>query len=51
MKIELDGYGFMFDSEWGYVSLSWQLLALAFLSIVAYKSYKAYDKRERDGVA
>jgi hypothetical protein len=42
MKIELDGYGFMFDSEWCYISLSWQVLALVFTSIIAYKSYKAY---------
>ncbi len=47
MKIELDGYGFMFDSEWCYISLSWQMLALVFTSIVAYKSYKAYNKREK----
>lgn len=47
MKIELDGYGFMFDSEWCYISLSWQMLALAISSVIAYKSYKAYNKREK----
>ncbi len=47
MTIELDRYGFMFDSELCYISLSWQMLALVFTSIVAYKSYKAYNKREK----
>jgi hypothetical protein len=47
MTIELDRYGFMFDSELCYISLSWQMLALVFTSIIAYKSYKAYNKREK----
>jgi len=50
MTLELNGYGLDIDSYWGYVSLSWQVMALMFLSVVAYKSYKAYNKRERDGV-
>jgi len=44
MTLELNGYGLEIDSHWGYVALSWQVLALAFLSVVAYKSYKAYKK-------
>jgi len=28
MTIELDDYGFMLDTEWCYVALSWQLLSV-----------------------
>lgn len=40
MTIELDDYGFMFDTEWCYVALSWQLLITATLLTIAYKIYK-----------
>jgi hypothetical protein len=40
MKIELDSYGFMFNTEWAYVSLSWELLIAIVLLGVAYKFYK-----------
>ena len=40
MKIELDNYGFMLDTEWCYVALSWQLLITSALLAVAYKIYK-----------
>jgi hypothetical protein len=40
MTIELDNYGFMLDTEWAYVALSWQLLITATLLAVAYKIYK-----------
>ena len=47
MTIELNEYGFGIDSEWIYVSLTWQMLILSALSVIAYKSYKAYNKREK----
>ena len=40
MTIELGQYGFMFDTEWAYVSLSWQLLATTTLLLIGYKFYK-----------
>jgi hypothetical protein len=40
MTIELDNYGFMFDTNWCYVALSWQLLITTALAITAYKIYK-----------
>ncbi len=40
MTIELDGYGFMLDTEWCYVALSWQLLITTALLLTAYKIYK-----------
>ena len=40
MTIGLDNYGFMLDTEWAYVALSWQLLITTALLVVAYKVYK-----------
>ena len=40
MTIELDQYGFMLDTEWCYIALSWQLLITSALLAVAYKIYK-----------
>jgi len=40
MTIELGDYGFMLDTEWAYVALSWQLLITTALLITAYKIYK-----------
>jgi hypothetical protein len=40
MTIEIDTYGFMLDTEWAYVALSWQLLITSALLITAYKIYK-----------
>ena len=40
MTIELDTYGFMLDTEWAYVALSWQLLITSALLGIAYKIYK-----------
>ena len=47
MKIELDTFGLMINTEWIYISLTWQMLILSALSVIAYKSYKAYNKREK----
>lgn len=38
--IELGRYGFMLDTEWAYVSISWPLIIIATLSTIAYKVYK-----------
>jgi len=40
MTIELDDYGFMLDTEWCYVALSWQLLITATLLTIGYLVYK-----------
>ena len=45
MKIELDNYGFMLETEWCYVALSWQILITSALLLVGYKAYKIYLKR------
>lgn len=37
--IELGSYGFMFDTEWCYVSLSWELMATALIIFVGTKVY------------
>jgi hypothetical protein len=38
--IELDSYGFMLDTEWCYVALSWQLIITSALVFAGYKFYK-----------
>ncbi len=38
--IELGRYGFMLDTEWAYVSLSWPLLILSALSATIYTIVK-----------
>ena len=40
LTIELGRYGFMFDTEWCYIALSWQLLITTALLLTAYKIYK-----------
>jgi len=40
LTIELDSYGFLFDTQWCYVALSWQLLAITALVVIGYKIYK-----------
>jgi hypothetical protein len=40
MTIEIDTYGFMLDTEWCYVALTWELLITTALLITAYKIYK-----------
>lgn len=40
MKIELGKYGFMFDTDWAYVSISWELIGLIALAGVLYKARK-----------
>jgi hypothetical protein len=38
--IELGRYGFMLDTEWCYVALSWQLIITSAIALIAYKIYK-----------
>jgi hypothetical protein len=38
--IELGRYGFMLDTEWAYISLSWELLAISAITFAGYKIYK-----------
>lgn len=38
--IEIDTYGFMLDTEWCYVALSWQLITLSVLGAIIYKVIK-----------
>jgi len=40
MTIELNDYGFEFDTYVAYIALSWQVLIPATIAIVAYKVYK-----------
>ena len=46
MTIELNEYGFMLDTEWCYVALSWQLIILSAISLIAYKIYKRTRKNK-----
>lgn len=38
--MELGRYGFMIDTEWCYVSLSWELLILSVVGVTLYKVIK-----------
>jgi hypothetical protein len=40
MTIELNEYGFEFDTYIAYVALSWQVLIPAVIALVAYKVYR-----------
>lgn len=40
LTIELGRYGFMLDTEWCYIALSWELLTISALIAIAYKIYK-----------
>ena len=40
MIIEFDEYGFQFETYWCYLSVSWPLLIVSALVILAYKIYK-----------
>jgi hypothetical protein len=43
--IELGRYGFMLDTEWCYIALSWQLLIASAIVLIAYKIYKRTRKK------
>jgi hypothetical protein len=38
--IELGHYGFMLDTNWAYVSLSWNLVGVSALCVIIYKIIK-----------
>lgn len=38
--IELGRYGFMLDTEWCYIALSWQLITVSVLGVILYKVIK-----------
>ena len=40
LTIELGRYGFMFDTAWCYIALSWELLALSVVGAILYKVIK-----------
>ena len=40
MTIEINDYGFVFDTYVFYIALSWQFLAPATIALIAYKIYK-----------
>jgi hypothetical protein len=40
MTIELGHYGFMLDTEWCYIAISWELLALSVVGAILYKVIK-----------
>ena len=45
LTIELGEYGFMFNSAWLFVEVSWELLLLAVLVIVGRKAWKVWRNR------
>ena len=40
LTIELDEYGLMISGAQGYLSVSWLLMGIVAVSVVAYKIYK-----------
>ena len=44
--IEIGSYGFMLDTNWCYIALSWQLIITLSLLTIGYKVYKAYKQRK-----
>ena len=45
LTIELGEYGFMFNSAWLFVEVSWELLLLAVLVIAGRKAWKKWRDR------
>ena len=45
MTIELDTYGFMVDTHYAYLSLSWEMIVVGTLSAIIFKAYKNYSKK------
>lgn len=45
--IEIGSYGFMLDTKWCYIALSWQLIITATLLTIGYKVYKAYKRTRK----
>ena len=47
MTIELGHYGFMLDTEWCYIALSWQLLATALVIVIGVKVYNRIKNNKK----
>ena len=45
--IELGRYGFMLDTAWVYVALSWEMIVLSLVGAIVYKVIKR-KKREKE---
>lgn len=39
-ELQLDQYGLMIDSEWGYLSLSWVLMGFVATALIVWRIYK-----------
>jgi hypothetical protein len=44
--IEVDTYGFMLDSYWCYIALSWELLIIGGVIATALVVFKKWNKRK-----
>ena len=44
--IELDSYGFLFDTAWCYIALSWELLITASVIATAVLLFKKWNNRK-----
>jgi len=40
LTIELGRYGFMLDTAWCYVAISWELITLSVVGVILYKVIK-----------
>jgi hypothetical protein len=45
MTIELDTYGFMLETRYAYISLTWEILVVTTLVAIIFKAYKNYSKK------
>lgn len=46
IDISFDEFGFMFDSQWAYVSFSWELLIIGGVIATALVIVKKWNKRK-----
>jgi len=45
MTIELGTYGFMLETHYAYISLSWEMIVAGTLVAIIAKAYKNYSKK------
>lgn len=45
MTIELDTYGFMLETHYAYISLTWEIIVVGTLVAIIGKAYKNYSKK------
>ena len=43
LSIELNESGFIFDTEWLYLAISWWVIGIAVASFITYKIFKRKD--------